>query len=272
MQVAIVSDIHGNRHAFEAVLDDIATTEARELWCLGDVVGYGADPNDCCALVREHAAVALAGNHDLAVSGELALDDFSHGAALAARWTQDVIDAEHADWLRSLRPQGRENGIGLYHASPRDPVWEYVLSTLLAELCLDAAPERVCIDRPFARRAVVRAPRRRDGHRRAAARRRREELSAGEWLVNPGSVGQPRDGDPRAAWLLLDTARGREWRRTDYDVGGRGGGHPRRPAARFAGRAPSVRSMRMRLLPYLVAGLLGVAPPRSWPAASSAAT
>jgi predicted phosphodiesterase len=88
MHVAIVSDIHGNRHAFEAVLADIASTEARELWCLGDIVGYGADPNDCCVLAREHAAVCLAGNHDLAVTGGLPLDEFSHGAALAARWTQ----------------------------------------------------------------------------------------------------------------------------------------------------------------------------------------
>ena len=85
MHVAIVSDIHGNRHALEAVLADIASTEARELWCLGDVVGYGADPNDCCVLARENAAVCLAGNHDLAVTGGLPLDEFSHGAALLAQ-------------------------------------------------------------------------------------------------------------------------------------------------------------------------------------------
>src|SRR5919206_35147 len=145
MKVAIVSDIHGNRHAFEAVLDDVRNTGARELWCLGDVVGYGADPDDCGALARRHAAVCLAGNHDLAVTGELPLDEFSRGAALAARWTQEVIADEHLEWLRSLRPQGAEDGVGLYHASPRDPVWEYVLSALLAELCLDAAPQRVCL-------------------------------------------------------------------------------------------------------------------------------
>ena len=145
MLVAIVSDIHANRHAFEAVLADIDASPAQELWCLGDVVGYGADPNDCCVLAREHAAVCLAGNHDLAVTGELSLEEFSPGAALAARWTQDVIADEHADWLRSLRPKGGEEGVGLYHASPRDPVWEYVVSTLLAELCLDVAAERVSL-------------------------------------------------------------------------------------------------------------------------------
>jgi diadenosine tetraphosphatase ApaH/serine/threonine PP2A family protein phosphatase len=221
MLVAIVSDIHANRHAFEAVLRDIDASEARELWCLGDVVGYGADPNDCCALTRDHAAVCLAGNHDLAVTGELSLEEFSPGAALAARWTQEVIADEHADWLRSLSPKGGEDGVGLYHASPRDPVWEYVVSTLLAELCLDAAPERVSlVGHSHVALSFVRP----DGEAASGEPRRGGDaldLSRGEWLVNPGSVGQPRDGDPRAAWMLLDTEAWRaEWRRVEYDIKG----------------------------------------------------
>ena len=221
MLVAIVSDIHGNRHAFEAVLADVASTGARELWCLGDVVGYGADPNDCCALAREHAAVCLAGNHDLAVTGGIPLDEFSHGAALAARWTQEVLADDHAEWLRSLSPKGDEDGVGLYHASPRDPVWEYVLSTLLAELCLDVADERVClVGHSHVALSFVRP----EGEAATGDTRRAGDtldLSRGEWLVNPGSVGQPRDGDPRAAWLLLDTDGWRaEWRRTEYDIAG----------------------------------------------------
>jgi diadenosine tetraphosphatase ApaH/serine/threonine PP2A family protein phosphatase len=221
MLVAIVSDIHANRHAFEAVLADIDGSPAQELWCLGDVVGYGADPNDCCALAREHAAVCLSGNHDLAVTGELSLEEFSPGAALAARWTQDVIADEHAEWLRSLRPNGGEEGVGLYHASPRDPVWEYVVSTLLAELCLDVAPERVSlVGHSHVALSFVRP----DGEAATGEPRRAGDaldLSAGEWLVNPGSVGQPRDGDPRAAWMLLDTGSWRaEWRRVEYDIKG----------------------------------------------------
>jgi diadenosine tetraphosphatase ApaH/serine/threonine PP2A family protein phosphatase len=203
MQVAIVSDIHGNRHAFEAVLADVERSPAQEIWCLGDVVGYGADPNDCCKLARAHADVCLAGNHDLAVTGDLDLGEFSTGAALAARWTQEVIAAEHRDWLASLEPARAVRDVGLYHASPRDPVWEYVLSALLAELCLDVRPE----GEPAT----------------GTARRGGEEadLSAGEWILNPGSVGQPRDGDPRAAWLLLDTsAWTAQWRRVEYDIAG----------------------------------------------------
>jgi len=221
MLVAIVSDIHGNRHALEAVLADVASTDARELWCLGDVVGYGADPNDCCALVRENAAVCLAGNHDLAVTGTIPLDEFSHGAALAARWTQEVLADDHVEWLRSLSPQGDEEGVGLYHASPRDPVWEYVLSTLLAELCLDVAEERVClVGHSHVALSFVRP----EGEAATGDTRRAGDaldMSDGEWLINPGSVGQPRDGDPRAAWLLLDTGSWQaEWRRTPYDIAG----------------------------------------------------
>jgi diadenosine tetraphosphatase ApaH/serine/threonine PP2A family protein phosphatase len=221
MQVAIVSDIHGNRHAFEAVLEDVAGSPASEVWCLGDVVGYGADPNDCCTLAREHSAICLAGNHDLAVTGELSLEEFSRGAALAARWTQEVIAPEHLEWLRSLSPTGQAGEVGLYHASPRDPVWEYVLSALLAELCLDTTQDRVnLVGHSHVALSFVRP----DGEAATGEPRRggeEQDIAAGEWLLNPGSVGQPRDGDPRAAWLLLDTAGWTaSWRRTDYDVAG----------------------------------------------------
>jgi diadenosine tetraphosphatase ApaH/serine/threonine PP2A family protein phosphatase len=221
MQVAVISDIHGNRHALEAVLDDVRAAGAEAVWCLGDVVGYGADPNDCIALVREHADVCLAGNHDLAVTGELPLDEFSRGAAVAAQWTAEVVEPAELDFLSSLRPSGEASGVGLFHASPRDPIWEYVLSTLLAELCLDAQTERIClIGHSHVALSFVRP----EGEAATGEPRRADDqldVSAGEWLLNPGSVGQPRDGDPRAAWLLLDTGAGTAtWRRTEYDVAG----------------------------------------------------
>ena len=105
MRVAIVSDIHGNRQAFEAVLEAVADSPCQELWCLGDLVGYGADPETCVELARAHAAVCLAGNHDLGVCGRLALEDFSRGAALAARWTQETLSPEAMDYLKRLEPQ-----------------------------------------------------------------------------------------------------------------------------------------------------------------------
>ena len=221
MKVAVISDIHGNRQAFEATLEAVAASDAAEVWCLGDLVGYGADPDACVELAREHAAVCLAGNHDLAVSGEIPMDDFSRGASLAAQWTQEVIAPENLDFLRTLSPQGQEGRVGLYHASPRDPVWEYVLSTLLAELCLDEQRHRLCL---IGHSHVALAFTRRPGEP-ATGEARREgaqlDLTGGEWLINPGSVGQPRDGDPRAAWVLLDLDElGAAYLRTEYDIAG----------------------------------------------------
>lgn len=221
MRVAIVSDVHGNRHAFEAVLDAVEAAGAEELWCLGDLVGYGAEPDACIRLARDHAAVCLVGNHDLAVRGEIPFGQFTRGAELAARWTQEIIEPASLDYLATLEPQRLDEAVGLYHASPRDPVWEYVLSPLQAELCLDAAEHRVaCIGHSHVALAYSRC----DGVPATGEPRRAGtelDLSGGEWLVNPGSVGQPRDGDPRAAWLMLDldgwTA---TFHRTAYDVAG----------------------------------------------------
>jgi predicted phosphodiesterase len=221
MRVALVSDIHGNRHAFEAVLEAIGQTRCEEVWCLGDLVGYGADPDACVELAREHASICLAGNHDLGVRGTLPLEQFSRGAALAARWTQDTISAETRGFLDRLEPSWLEEAAGLYHASPRDPVWEYVLSPLQAELCLDAQAHRVCfvghshVALSFWRRLGAAAT--------GQTREHGEELAIehGEWLLNPGSVGQPRDGDPRAAWVELDLERWTvAFHRTEYDIAG----------------------------------------------------
>jgi predicted phosphodiesterase len=221
MKVAVISDIHGNRQAFEATLDAVAASDAAELWCLGDLVGYGADPDACVELAREHAAVCLAGNHDLAVTAEIPLGEFSRGASLAAQWTRDVIAPENLAFLETLSPQGNEGSVGLYHASPRDPVWEYVLSALLAELCLDKQPHRLCL---VGHSHVALSFMRRQGELTTGEPRRggsQLDLTAGEWLINPGSVGQPRDGDPRASWLLLDLDRlTASFERTDYDVAG----------------------------------------------------
>jgi predicted phosphodiesterase len=221
MKIAIVSDIHGNRHAFEAVLDAIELSDCSELWCLGDLVGYGAEPDACVDLARRHAAICLAGNHDLGVRGDLPLEEFSRGAALAARWTQETISRATLEYLCGLEPQDLNEPVGLFHASPRDPIWEYVLSTLQAELCLDAQTHRVCL---IGHSHVALSFSRRSGEAATGETREPDEeldLRSGEWLINPGSVGQPRDGDPRAAWLELDTSGWNGvYRRTDYDVAG----------------------------------------------------
>jgi diadenosine tetraphosphatase ApaH/serine/threonine PP2A family protein phosphatase len=223
MRVAVVSDIHGNRHALEAVLEAILARDCNELWCLGDLVGYGADPDDCVALAQENAAVCLAGNHDLGVRGSIPLEQFSRGAALAAEWTQANISAPTREFLQGLEPASLQTAIALYHASPRDPVWEYVLSPLQADLCLDVQPRPVAlighshVALTFWRMAgeTATGQTRPDGEQL--------DLTAGEWLVNPGSVGQPRDGDPRAAWLELELDPepvSATFHRVEYDIAG----------------------------------------------------
>jgi diadenosine tetraphosphatase ApaH/serine/threonine PP2A family protein phosphatase len=219
MRIALLTDVHGNRPAFEAVLDDVDSEGAEEIWCLGDLVGYGAEPDECVALARERCNLSLAGNHDLVVTGEIPITDFSASAAAAALWTQEKISEETMAYLRGLRPSDPARAPALYHASPRDPVWEYVLSIWQADECMDLMDARV---------AAI-------GHSHVALWFHREDdgkvtgetaeadlerdLSAGKWLVNPGGVGQPRDGDPRAAWLLLDTETWKAtWRRVDYPI------------------------------------------------------
>jgi predicted phosphodiesterase len=221
MRVAIATDIHGNRHAFEAVIDAAERDGAEELWCLGDLVGYGGDPDASVALARRHCSVCLAGNHDLAVVDVLSLEEFSRGAALAATWTRDVISPETREFLLSLKPEGSAGGVGLFHASPRDPVWEYVLSGLTAELCFDVTDFRVSL---IGHSHVALSFDRQEGSPASGTTRKEGtelDLSKGQWLINPGSTGQPRDGDPRAAWLLLDTDRWTaSYRRAEYDIAG----------------------------------------------------
>jgi len=218
MRVAVISDVHGNERALEAVLAELEREPVDVVWCLGDIVGYGARPNECCALVEEAAALCLAGNHDLVVSGALGLEEFSHDAAAAARWSRSVLTEQAQAFLDPLEPLATADGVELYHGSPRDPVWEYVLSeyVALAAFELTSGPlvlvghSHVALALGLVDGELVGglAP---DGSGASFAEHR--------WLLNPGSVGQPRDGDPRAAYLLLDlAARTAEFRRVDYDV------------------------------------------------------
>jgi diadenosine tetraphosphatase ApaH/serine/threonine PP2A family protein phosphatase len=218
MRVAVVSDIHSNLHALEAVLAAVDADAPDELWCLGDLVGYGPRPTECCAAVESRAAICLAGNHDLAVRGDIELFEFSGEAAVAARWTRDVLADDARAFLSRLEPTSTAAGVALYHGSARDPVWEYVLSDEAAEATLDlAGTPLVLVGHSHAALAAVE----RDGAIVGGLAEAGTELDlrAGRALLNPGSVGQPRDGDPRAAYLLLDLdTRQASFRRVEYDI------------------------------------------------------
>lgn len=221
MRAAVISDIHGNLYALEAVLDALEKDPPDKIWSLGDTVGYGPRPNRCAALVQERATVSLAGNHDLGVLGanEVAsLLDFSHDAAAAGRWTQEVLSDEARTYLAGLEPLAKVDGVELFHASPRDPVWDYVLT---AEGALDAlelteAP-LVLVGHSHVALAIGIIGETLDGG--LAPEGSEVDLASGRWLLNPGSVGQPRDGDPRAAYLMIDFAAKRaQFRRVPYPV------------------------------------------------------
>jgi diadenosine tetraphosphatase ApaH/serine/threonine PP2A family protein phosphatase len=222
VRIAAITDVHANLPALEATLEAIDRASIEEIWCLGDVVGYGVEPDACADLVRERCAICLVGNHDLAVLGALDVDSFSEAAAAAVRWTEDNVAERTLEFLRELEPSGERDGIGLFHASPRDPVWEYVLSAEQADAGMNASPNRISL---IGHSHVALFFRRPEGGAEEETRGAQAsdgallDLSKGDWLLNPGSVGQPRDGDPRAAWLELDTDAGTAcFHRVPYEI------------------------------------------------------
>jgi diadenosine tetraphosphatase ApaH/serine/threonine PP2A family protein phosphatase len=215
VRAAVISDVHGNLAALEAVLAAIDESAPDELWCLGDLVGYGARPNECCTNVRRRSTICLAGNHDLAVRGTIDLIEFSGDAGIAARWTRDVLAEESLAYLNTLEPSGAAHGVELYHGSARDPVWEYVLSDDAALITFVLTESQVVLVGHSHVALHLSAA----GAGGLAPDGTRVELGDERQLLNPGSVGQPRDGDPRAAWLELDLdAATATFHRVTYDV------------------------------------------------------
>jgi predicted phosphodiesterase len=218
MRVAVISDIHANLHALEAVLADIDREAPDELWCLGDIVGYGPQPNACCDLIRERATLSLCGNHDMAVLGTLDVADFTGDAAAAARWTVGELGESQREWLATLRPLAERRDAELYHGSPRDPVWDYVLSEQVALISLlETEAPLVLVGHSHVALALSWDEEQLDGG--LAPEGTDADLSSKRWLLNPGSVGQPRDGDSRAGWLLIDDeVRRGTFRRVPYPI------------------------------------------------------
>ena len=218
VRIAVLSDIHSNLHALDAVLADIEREQPDDLWCLGDVVGYGPRPNECVDRVREAASLSLCGNHDLAVLGTIDIAEFSGDAAAAAMWTRGVLGEAQSDWLGSLEPAAERDGVELFHGSPRDPVWDYVLSDEAALASLEeTSTPLVLVGHSHVALAISLVEGQLDGG--LAPAETSVELDGRRWLLNPGSVGQPRDGDPQAAWLLIDSdARRATFRRVPYPI------------------------------------------------------
>jgi predicted phosphodiesterase len=216
MRAAVITDIHSNLPALEAVLEACAPYDA--LWVLGDVVGYGPYPDEVVARLRKEQAIAVRGNHDAAVLGELDTQVFNDEARLAVEWTAERIGTTARHWLDGLPEKREEEGFTLVHGSPRDPLWEYLVSATLARRNLGA------FETPHAIVGHTHVPLvfREDGTRIEVIHPRegtRLELDERRCILNPGGVGQPRDGDPRACAMVLDTGAATvEWLRVAYPV------------------------------------------------------
>ncbi len=205
MRYAILADIHANLAAFVAVLDDIERRGGvEEIWCLGDVVGYGPDPHQCIGLLRRCNHVCVAGNHDWAAIGKIDTSYFNPDAATACHWTAQQLSPEDIQYLESLPTVVENDDFTLVHGSPREPIWEYLLSTSSAKESFDYFQSKFCLI----------------GHSHVPLVFKYSETGACSFsqfspdiglalgksrlIINPGGVGQPRDGDPRASYAIYD--------------------------------------------------------------------
>ena len=188
------------------MLSDVDAEAPDAVWCLGDTVGYGPRPNECCAIVAERADLCLVGNHDLVCIGAIDISAFNHDAAAAAEWTKSTLADDARAFLERLEPQAVTAEAGLFHASPTDPVWTYVLSDDAAHWAFQASDAQlILVGHSHVALQIELVDQLLAGGLAQAGKD--EPLDPGRRLLNPGSVGQPRDGDPRAAWLLLDFER-----------------------------------------------------------------
>ena len=217
MRIAVLSDVHGNLPALEAVLAALKPYDA--VWQLGDVVGYGPQPDEVVARLATEKAVGVRGNHDSAAIGELETDAFNDDARAAVEWTAERIAPETRQWLAALPLRSIDKPFTLVHGSPRDPTWEYVYSAAIARANLPAFQTDHCLV-GHTHIPLVFRERKSGGVESVIAKADTTmKLDRARLIINPGSVGQPRDGDPRASAVLLDTeARSLEWRRVEYPI------------------------------------------------------
>ena len=218
MYYLIISDIHANLAALEAVLADAPAFD--KIWCLGDLVGYGPNPSECVERIQDFPHLSLAGNHDWAALGKLDLGSFNSDARTASTWTQTALSPAAREYLGGLPTHAEQNGFYIAHASPREPVWEYILDANLAYANFAYFSAPICLvghtHIPIVfeldeqqRRCQTRIPPLSDPL----------ALESRRLIINPGSVGQPRDGNPHASYALLDSENMTwEFRRVPYPV------------------------------------------------------
>jgi predicted phosphodiesterase len=207
MRYAIIADIHSNLEALKAVLDDIKQAgRVEEIWCLGDIVGYGPDPQECLAILRQTTNICVAGNHDWAAIGKINTSDFNPDAAAASQWTMHQLNDEDIEYISNLSLIIESGDFTLAHGSPREPIWEYLLSSGVASQNLSYFKTQFCLVGHSHQPVVFTC----DEAGECSARYFLPDspvstTSGGRLIINPGSVGQPRDGNPDAAYAIYDS-------------------------------------------------------------------
>ena len=218
MRYLVLSDIHSNLAAFDAVLSDAGTYD--KIWCLGDVIGYGPQPNECIERLMALPHICVAGNHDWAAIGRLDIAAFNPDALRACLWTREQLTPANWEFIEQLPEKLVEDQFTIVHGSPRYPVWEYITHAHVAAENLDSLDTSYCLfghtHVPVVYACSV-ASRTCDGFVLAVGEA--SPIEGERLLINPGGVGQPRDGDPRASYMIFDTdAKTMEYRRVDYAV------------------------------------------------------
>ena len=218
MRVLIISDIHANLTALDAVLREAGTVDAA--WCLGDIVGYGPDPNECVERVQGLPnLVCILGNHDAAALDQIDITAFNPEARQAIAWTQRTLTEETIKFLQGLGETALIGDVTLAHGSPRQPVWEYLLDTRTATLNFEYFKTPFCFVGHTHLPVVYYLPEDARSARLLVPENFTQTTLTPRSIINPGSVGQPRDRDPRSAYAIYDTEIGTwEFRRIDYDI------------------------------------------------------
>jgi len=205
MRYAIIADIHANLEAFSTVLNDISKRGINIIWSLGDIIGYGPDPRACIALLQRQKYVAVAGNHDLAAIGIIGTADFHPDAVIANRWTREQLQQSDLDFLAGLPSDIQEGDFTLVHASLREPIWEYLKSADVAKSNLPYFKSPFCANGHTHKPVIIRCG---EDNKCVLAEFKEENefvMEGNHLFVNPGSIGQPRDGDPRASYTVYDS-------------------------------------------------------------------
>ena len=219
MRIAIIADIHANLAAFQAVLDDIQRQgRVKEFWCLGDIVGYGPEPQQCLKLLRSLKHVCVAGNHDWAAIEKISTANFNPDAAAACRWTAQQLNSDDIAYLDSLPLTIKKGRFTLVHGSPREPIWEYVISTNLAEVNFSFFETPFCLV-GHSHIPLVFKEEQEEPHSGKLIPAIKLLLGENRLIINPGGVGQPRDGDPRASYAIYESDLGIiRLHRVPYDI------------------------------------------------------